>query len=442
MMTRALAIMMAVATATPAAAGTFDIFGGSPRDIGMGGAMTGAVLGPTALFYNPAALTLEKAHTIGASFRLSVPLLSIERANPDAEPESVLPESHSSVTLGWVKPLGGIFDDRLAFGISIFLPLERLLRVEGVDPAAPQFYLYQNLQDKLLIHLGIAGEPLEWLSLGASLQILADLTGTAVLDMDILGGVFDQRSIDVTLQPTMTPFFGIHIRPPLGADGGQLKIGLAYRGSSSMSFSLPVKVVEGEGLGLEIDMRQTVLWSPEQLAFGLSYGLDAASLTLAADVTYAFWSDAPDPSPRLSVDVGGRLVDALGLSEALDLSTRSAPIDLGFVDTITLRGGFEWGAASWFTLRGGYSFRPTPAPRQTGSTAYLDNDAHVIALGAGFSFRNPLQKRASIVDVDLSMQATFLPTRAVYRADPANPGGDLSHGGALLHFALGVVHYF
>jgi len=438
-----LVVLIGLASASPAAAETFDIFGGSPRDIGMGGGMTAAVLGPSALFYNPAALTREKVHTLSASFRLTAPLLYVERSEPDAEPKTVLPEAlHTSVTLGWVKPLGGIFDDRVAFGVSIYLPVERLLRVQGIDPAAPQFYLYQNLQDKLLIHLGLAVEPTDWLSIGASLQILADLAGSAVLDLDILGGVFDHRSIDVTLEPTVAPFFGLHIRPPLGADGGQLQIGIAYRGSSSMSFSLPVEVVEGDGLGLKINMQQTVLWSPQEIALGLSYGLDAPALTFALDATYALWSQAPDPSPRLSVDVGGRLVDALGLSDALDLSTKSAPIDLGFIDTLTIRGGFEWGVASWFTLRGGYAFRPTPAPKQTGSTAYLDNDAHVIALGAGFSLRNPLQERKSILDIDLSAQATILPRRAVYRADPTNPGGDFSHGGTVLHFAVGVVHYF
>lgn len=438
----AVLLATALATAPQAAAGTFDIFGGSPRDIGMGGGMTAAVLGPTALYYNPAALTRQKVHTLGASFHLSVPLLYVDRGDPDAEPQTVLPETHTGVSLGWVKPLGGIFDDRLALGVSISLPTERLARVQGVDPAAPQFYLYQNLQDKLLIHLGVAAEPFDWLSVGCSLQILADLAGTALLDMNLLGGVFEHRSIDVTLEPTMAPFFGVHLRPPLGQGGGQLQIGAAYRGSSSMEFKLPVLVSAGEGLALAIDMHQVVLWVPDELAFGLSYTLDEPALTFAADVTYAMWSDAPDPSPRLSVDVGGRLVEALGLSEALDLSTRTSPIDLGFIDTITIRAGAEWVASSWLTLRGGYTFRPTPAPRQTGATAYLDNDAHIIALGAGFSFVNPLQKRKSIVDIDVSAQATILPRRTAYRTDPLNPGGDLSHGGALLHFAVGVMHYF
>jgi long-subunit fatty acid transport protein len=421
---------------------SFDIFGVTPRDIGMGGAMTAAVLGYSALFYNPAALTLEKQHSLGLALQLSVPALDIEREDPGATPAAVFPDAHLDLAFGWVKTFGGIFDDRLAVGVSVALPLERLLRVQGVDPAAPQFYLYQNLQDKLLIHLGLAGDVTEWLSLGAGAQILADLTGGANLDLNIVSGTFEHRSVAVTLQPTIAPFAGLHVRPALGPHGAQLKLGLAYRGSSALAFDLPVRVSEGEALSLDIDIRQTVLWTPHQLSFGLAYTLDDPALTLALDLTYAFWSEAPDPSPRLAVDIGGRLVGAFGLDEALDLSVDVAPIDLGFIDTLSARIGAEWSPMRAFVVRAGYGYRPTPAPPQTGSSAYLDNDAHVVSLGAGLSFQNPLKEGKAVVDLDFALQATILPRRTVYRSAADNPGGDLSHGGVVWHTSLGVVHRF
>lgn len=434
--------LSALATAAPARAGSYDIFGVTARDIGMGGAMTAAALGYSSLFYNPATLTHERQHSLGLGLSLSVPLLDIERADPDATPAAVHPDTHLGLSFGWVKPFGGIFDNRLALGVAISLPIERLLRVQGVDPAAPQFYLYQNLQDKLLIHLGLAGDPTEWLSIGAGLQILADLTGGATLDLDILAGTFDRRSVGVTLQPTLAPFAGIHIRPPLGPGGGQLKLGLAYRGSSSLSFDLPVRVAEGEALSLEIDVAQTVLWTPHTLALGLAYTLDSPALTVALDLTWAFWSAAPDPSPRLAVDLGGRLVSALGLDQALDLSVGAPPLELGFVDTLTARVGAEWTPVGLFTVRAGYFFRPTPAPPATGSSAYLDNDAHVVSLGFGVGFDDPLQDRRAVVELDLAVQATILPRRTVYRAARDNPGGDLSHGGVVIHTSAGVIHRF
>jgi long-chain fatty acid transport protein len=433
--------LLALTLASPAHAGGYDIFGVTPRDIGMGGAMTASVIGFSALYYNPAALTLDRADSLGLNLALSVPLLEVDREDPTATPATVLPETHANATFGWVKPIGGIFEDRLAFGVSLSLPVERLLRVQGIDPAAPQFYLYQNLQDKLLIHLGAAGDLLPWLSLGAGLQILADLNGQADLELDILAGSFDRRSMGVTLAPTFAPFAGVLIHTP-PADGGQLKLGLAFRGSSRLAFDLPVLVSEGEALDLDISVSQTVLWTPHQFALGLAYTLDDPAFTLSLDLAYALWSEAPDPSPRLSVDFDGQLLTAFGLEDALDLSVKNQPLALGFSDTLTARIGAEWSPNGALTLRGGYFFRPTPAPPQTGSTAYLDNDAHVLSLGLGFAFQNPVRARNAIVELDWSLQATILPRRTVYRSAPDHPGGDLSHAGHLWHTSLGVIHRF
>lgn len=436
------ALVAGLVVPSAAHAGTFDIFGHTPRDIGMGGAMTAAVIGYSALYYNPAALTRDKQHSLGLGLHLSAPFLTIDRESPAATPAAVLPDTHVGVSLGWVKPFGGIFDDRLAVGVSVSLPIERLVRVQGYDPAAPQFYLYQNLQDKLLIHLGVAADPTDWLSLGLGVQILADVIGKANLDLDIVAGTFTRRTVGVTLEPTASPFAGLHIHPALGEGGGQLGIGLAFRGSSELAFDLPVIVREGEALDLRIDVSQTVLWTPHELAFGLSYTLDDPALTLAMDLTYAWWSDAPDPSPRLSVDLGGRLVAAFGLDSALDLSVDRKPLDLGFRDTLTARVGVEWSPSGAVTLRGGYFFRPTPAPPATGSQAYLDNDAHVVSLGLGLAFQNPLKGARAAVELDLAVQATILPRRTVYRAAAEDPGGDLSHGGVLLHTSIAATHHF
>lgn len=437
----ALVCLLALAPA-PARAGSFDLFGHTPRDIGMGGAMTAPVIGYSALYYNPAALTLDRAHSLALGLQLAAPALFVDREGDRSSPATVDPDTHVGLSLGWVKPIGGIFDDRLAVGLSLSLPLERLVRVQGFDPAAPQFYLFQNLPDKLLIHLGVAGEITPWLSLGVGLQILADLNGRADLDLDILAGSFVRRSVGVTLSPNLSPLVGLHIRPPLSRGGGQIKFGLTYRGESSLAFDLPVSVKAGDALDLDIAVSQTVLYTPHTLALGLSYTLDSPALTVALDLAYAFWSAAPDPSPRLAVDLGGKLVAAFGLDAALDLGVGAPPLELGFSDTVTARLGAEWSPESWLTLRTGYAFRPTPAPPATGPTAYLDNDAHIVSLGLGFSFISPLQERRSIVDIDLALQATLLPRRTVYRSAPDNPGGDLSHGGAVWHTSIGAVHRF
>lgn len=432
----ALAGLIAVAaSAAPVGASTFDIFGFTARDVGLGDAMTAATRGYGALYYNPGALGADKQQRIGMGVALTLPSLYVDRANAESDRPTVSPDAHLGFHLGWVKPIPGIFEQKLALGVSIYLPADRLVRVQGVDPQSPQFYLYQNLEDKLLIHAGASVEPLEWLSFGLGVQILADLGGTVALDMNIVSGTFERTDVSVALSPTASLLAGVLVRPAPG-----VSVGLSYRGESSLQFSLPVTVREGEALSLAIDVSQTVLWTPHQLSLGMAWQLDDPRLLLALDATWALWSDAPDPSPRLAVDVGGRLLDAFGLADALDLSTRSVPIAMGFSDTVVARVGAEWEVSDHVVLRGGYFFRPTPAPRQTGVAAYLDNDAHVVGLGAGFSFLHPFRSSETVVQLDLAAQMTLLPRRTIVRSDPRDPVGDLSHGGAVWTFSATLSH--
>jgi long-chain fatty acid transport protein len=431
-----LVLVFVLGAGSDARANPFELFGASARDVAMGGAMTAAAFGPGALHHNPSLLLRARAHSLTGGLRLTLPALSVERSPVDAAPRAVLPEPTAGFTLGWVKPLGGVLEDRVAIGLSVATPATRLLRIEGLDPAQPQFHLYQSLQEKLLIHLGAAVEAVEGFAIGAGVQILANVGGAADLGLDVPSDGFTRRELDVSLAPTVSPVVGLRYAP-----SSSLALGLTWRGENALRFVLPVSVYAGEALSLDIALSQTVMWTPHQLAAGLAFTPDSTGLTIALDLTYGLWSRAPDPSPRLSVDVGGRLVEAFGFDRAFDLSTRQSPIDLGFSNTLTARAGLEWRAADWLALRGGYFFRPTPAPPQTGATAYLDNDAHAVSAGLGFSVLNPAQDRPSALDLDLAAQATVLPRRVALRPD-GYPGGSLAHGGVVWHFAFSGLHRF
>lgn len=428
----------AVAGPAPARAGTFDVFGYNGRSMAMAGALTAGANDYTALFYNPAALTLEPKVNLGAGLTLTLPDLYIEREAGNGSIESSMPETHAGVHLGWRYPLGGIFENKVAIGIGLYLPVSRVVRVQGLDPVRPQFYMYQNLQDKLLIVAGVSYRPVEWFSFGIGAQVLADINGGATLALDAMNSGFDQADVQVELVPSASLTGGLHFSPT-----PELHIGLTYRGESGLTFVLPVVVSEGEALSLVIDVAQTVLWTPHEFALGLSYTFEDIKLTLSADVTYAMWSRAPDPSPRLSVDIGGKLIEGLGLGSALDISTNSPKVELGFADTVTPRIGAEWEPpdVSWLRVRLGYFFRPTPAPRQSGTTAYLDNDAHVASIGFGAVFADPFELKDTPVEVDLAYSVTVMPRRTVERR-PGDPVGNFSHGGAMHALALSVSHRY
>ncbi|MDP6945911.1 MAG: hypothetical protein QF464_17305, partial [Myxococcota bacterium] len=388
--------LWAITHGPSATASYYDLYGFTPRSTGMGGAMTAAVTDYAATFYNPGALTVAKQGHVSLVGHLRVPDLFVERQATalSADHPTVLPKFGGGASLGWAYPLGGIFEDRLALGVSLHLPAGRLVRVQGVDRLSPQFYMFQNLHDKMVFLAAAAFEPFEWLSVGAGVQVLADLSGRAELQLDIIDGRFVKREFSVDIRPTASPNIGIHLRPL-----PEMAIGLTWRGTSAVRFSVPVSLSEGETLSMLLDVSQTVQFTPHRVALGLAYTVPSIALTVATDAVLSLWSLAPDPSPQLRVDIGGPVLTAVGLDEALDVSVNAQPLDMGFADTVTLRLGAQWAGLSWLQLRAGYTFRPTPVPGQTGPSVYLDNDSHVISIGGGFTFTNRAIPNAFQIDV-------------------------------------------
>jgi hypothetical protein len=134
------AAITALLAAPSADASTFHVFGYTGRSIGMGGALTAGAGDFTALFYNPAALTLDPRINLGVGVTVLVPDLYVDRegAGPPAVASS-LPEVNSGIQLGWRYPLGGVFEKKVALGLGVYLPIARIIHVQGVDPARPQW---------------------------------------------------------------------------------------------------------------------------------------------------------------------------------------------------------------------------------------------------------------------------------------------------------------
>lgn len=413
--------------AFPAGASTFDIYGFGPRAMAMGGALGGGADDSTASYYNPASLTSEKTVHLGIGLSYTAPFLYVDRAMPDSEHPTVLPGNHGGINFGWKYPVGGVFQDKVALGVSLHLPFGRLMHIQGFDPTSPQFYLYQNLHDKLLFVAAVAYEPTSWLSLGVGVQVLADLAGTATLNLDIIDETFESAEAQVDIVPTGGPILALHARPWRG-----WQLGLTYRASTSLTFSLPVGVHISEALALDIGMQQNVLWTPDQWVVGLRFEAPRWDLSLGVDLTWARWSEAPDPSTHLSIDFQGKVIEGVGLGDAVDVSTDAVPIDLGFVDTWTPRFGLEWNPVDFLMLRAGYFFRATPAPRTQGSAMYLDNHAHVLSLGVGFVVEESLGLANGPLELDFALQSTVLVDRTVMRLTAGDPIGSLSHGGNIL----------
>lgn len=448
---RVAAVVFVLALSGAAHASIFDVYGMGARGLGMGGALTSNADDYSATFYNPAALAKTKQITFGGGFTLTLPRLEIGRGLPVcldgaaacsqtlsawSDRESVIPESFSGFSLGWLFPFGGIFEDRLAFGIVIYFPTINLVRAEALDPQTPQFYMYQNLPDQLVILASLAYEPVDWFSFGIGAQVLANVFGNAAFSIDIVGGGVDQSDLTVELRPTAAATAGLHFEPVEG-----LQIGVSYRQEIGLEFAMPAEIDAAGAVQLGLNVAGSVLYTPHQINAGISYRIASIGLTASVEIGYAMWSLAPDPSPTVEVTLGGAIVDAFGLEGALDIGKDTPPIDLGFRDTITPRLGLEWEALDWLRVWGGYYYRPTPAPRASGPYNYLDNDVHAVSFGAEFTFPDPIVPTRPI-SVAIGNQFGILPRRTVHKANSADPVGDLDHGGFTYSLSLTINHRF
>ncbi|NUN14285.1 MAG: TonB-dependent receptor [Myxococcales bacterium] len=452
---RALFFVAVAAVVVPSHgfAGVFDVYGFDARAMGLGQAVTAAVDDYSATYYNVAALTVPKQITFGIGLHVAFPQLYVDRRLPFCSDGaercggqfgqlySTIPtaksETFAGLNLGVISPLGGWFQNRVAVGFGLHLPLHNLLRAEALDPAKPQFYMYGSLPDTFALVGGVAGEPVDWLSFGIGFQVLADMAGEVDLNIDTLSGTFESTELVVDVKPKANLTAGLLVRPVEG-----LAVGLSWRGDLDLVFSLPVVAKLGGLADIVLDIGGTVLYTPHQITLGLSYRIPEPSLLLSADISYSMWSFAGDPSPSISVDLQGGLVEGLGVGTALDVGKDTKSIQLGLTDTWSPRVGLEWEPLHWLKLRTGYQFRPTPAPVQSGPTNYLDNHAHGVGFGASFSFFDPFEAHRTPIEVHVGNSFLLLSPRKVDKSEAHDPVGDLVHGGFIYSASLTVIHRY
>jgi hypothetical protein len=440
----ALALLLA---APSARAGPFDIFGYGPAGIARGGAMTSQVEDYTATFYNPGALTLNPDISIGIGYATESPRLRIDFDHPgqsscDDTLRPTIPahcgDTFAGYWLGVLFPLGGKVKNRVAIGVSAYLPTTDLIRTQSVDQGEPQFYLYQSLPDRITVLAALAVKIIQredfQLSAGGGVQALADFDGGVNFEVDILAKTFPQRNLRNDLRTRSAPIAGV-----VAKIHDKWNIGLSYRASLSLPYRLPTKILLTDIGLLTLDIRGEGHWTPHTLVLGVGYR-PIPALSLAADLTWEQWSAAPNPQVHVGVSLQGKLLESLGLSGALDMVTNDPPIALS--DLLYPRIGGEYLVTPEFAVRAGYVYRPTMVPNQIYASNYLDSTSHILSAGMGYSFKDPLEIFASPVHIDASVQSTFLTDRRVEKSDPKDPVGSYTFGGRVYHFSVALRYDF
>ncbi|MSQ04091.1 MAG: hypothetical protein EXR71_19750 [Myxococcales bacterium] len=412
-----------------------EFYGFGARKMGRGGGGVAMEEGAESILQNPAALAGQRYPQasfgfvgVDSSFSPISPVWWDQ--NRDGlideldEPLEVGPayDPVQGFMVGVTRPIGTMF----SFGAGLFLPMDRLIRLQTFDPQLPTYFLYANRAQRYELAIGAGIRPRWGLALGAGVQMIprAEYRISATLDVtvsgadtgdstagDVVAVGLDVHDMELDLVPGYAPIVSLHW------DAGQalpaldgLELGASWRGDAGLPVDVDIELqvnARTEQIG---DLDPLVLpftlgialgvfdhYTPSQVNIGAAYEL-ARACTLTVDVRRTAWDEA---LPSIA-KVTHFTVDGAGLDVSDGSATDGNPNSVTLVATWSPRIGAEaklpkfrlWErSGDWVvTLRGGAGFEPTPLKGQSAETALLDGDRTIFALGLGVEHDDPFRK--------------------------------------------------
>ena len=431
-MRRVFAILLLLGFSTPAFATPPDTFGFGARSNALAGAVTADVGDTSANYYNPAGLVHDGALRIAAWYANSQPLLEI-----NGERSSV--ERHGSLNVGLVAP--ATFGDlRLAFGLALHLPEQRVARTRSTIVDRPRWEMYDTRSHRIFLATNLAIQIAPWLRIGAGIAFQS----ASVLTLELRGDVnpFNasatrlEHSFRGDLSSIRYPQAGIQITPH-----DRFEIGLAYRDSYELSntiIALADATISGSAnLHFGLDTLSVSLYGPRQLAAGLA-ARPIDGLRLSFDLTWYDWSRHPSLIALQDITIETDLM-GLGIPDEI---TALPPIDPELDDTFVPRVGIEYSPVRTerhqLDLRLGYSFERTPFPTQRGVTNFVDGDKHTVAFGIGIAFTDLEPTLPGSLHFDAYVTYSRIAPRTHPKDSLVDAVGDYVAEGHLVQAGLGV----
>ena len=427
-MKRLLAAVLVLVVWAPALlANPFELYGFTPRAMGMGGAMTSLGDDLGASFYNPAGLLGHTKTEFGLGFADTISNLYVTRSNGTSTIKTSDVERTPRFELGVIFPLGGnLLKDRVVLGIGGGHPMGSLVRVQTVDESRPQFYMYQSKAQRFALNGAIGIRIVNGLSVGAGVQITAEQIGNVNFALDVASRQFRARDITVDLNTVPTPTAGILIEP-----SENVKIGFSWRKEAQLYYTQPTNIDLGDLGALKLDVDGLAQYWPHVFSAAVALKL-SPRLLVTAQADYYVWSRAPNDQVHVRVTPTGSVMQALGLDQLL--TVESADARMGFANILIPHLAAEYGVADWLTVRAGAWVRPAVTPDQGGVTNYLDNFTESAAAGATFRFSDPLQVFSEPVSFALGGQVMIANERS-NKKQTVDPTGSASYGGTLFSFS-------
>lgn len=398
-----------------------DTIGFGSRPTAMGGAYTAISEDYTAVYYNPAGLGFAKDSTIGLGYSYSEPQFKDVGDNID------IPLIRA-INIGVSSPLGtGKISKTISIGLGIYNPTSYMIRVRSLDPKRRNYIMFENRANRISVFAGASYKPLDSLSIGVGVELLAGLTVKMALDPT---RKTDTLSIDSPMPVVAVPYAGVMFRP-----FKFLSLGFAFRGSISVPIELPATILLFGEEVVYIKEKFTDFYKPHEISLGAAYFYKDQAV-VSAEVTWLQYSKFIPPVPEVKEvspqEFKSLVTDLLGLPE---------DINPHFKDIWQIRVGGEFWALPYIPVRAGYSLRPSPVPEQKGSSNYMDSTVHIVSFGTGVKFKDPFGILSKPVSIDAYFQTQIL-TERTYSKDSQTYGEAYSFSGQLYTFGLDITYRF
>ncbi len=429
----AFALTWVLAHASPAAATPPDTFGFGSRSSSLGGAVTATVQDVSAAYYNPAGLARSGELQVQFGYFNQTPLLALngERSNV---------ERQGWMNFGLVAPATfGNF--RVAFGLGLQLPDQRVARTRSAIVDRPRWELYDTRNHRLYLSTHLAIRPVPWLTIGGGLVFQSAST----LTLDVRGNVplVDpetnarlEHQFKGDLTSIRYPSVGIQVQPH-----ERFAIGLVYRGAVKLSntiIALADATVEGSiPLEFSLDSQSTSLYGPHQVSLGFDI-TPIDRLHVGLELTWYHWSAHPSLIAEQDIILTSPVI-------TLDEISALPQIPMDMHDTFVPRIGVEYRALEGdydLDLRLGYVYENSPYPEQRGVTNFVDNDKHTMSVGFGLGINSLRPTLPGSIRLNGHFSFAHLRSRRHRKSDLTDPVGDYESSGNLIAAGLDLTLAF
>jgi len=372
-----------------------EIAGVGARTKAMGDAGIAESKDYSAVYYNPANLSFCKSTLVTLGYEAIGTNLFVDSETPLPNPIQL--GVRHLMDFGICMPMPLNFSMGAYVNVGLTSPLD--LGVRTLDNS-PDFVLYGVALASPSLLGGIAYQPIKYVSIGASISIQVDTNMQQFMEIP----VGDSKKIQtVQINGSVTPaarlIAGVTVEPI-----DELKIGVVFRSPMFVRFSTvaDINIDATVPLNVKNAIENISGYSPLQLGLGASYQI-IKPLTLTADLTWQRWSNMPNPFLRISI------LDNPALA-SLSAGNTTEDGNLNFEDTFIPRVGIEYFIFPSWAVRGGYSFRysPAPIPEPSQTSRLLDSHAHIISLGSLYT----MSFKTFAVDLEAFGKLGLLHTRS------------------------------